>query len=89
MDPCAIPHRKSAEVENLSWTFTWNFLQDRYDLYQSIASRENPNDDIFRSNILWSIVSNAFWRSIKIIPVRRPESKPLDILSVNKTGKSR
>ena len=28
------------------------------------------------------IVSNAFWSSIKTISVRRPESKPLDILSV-------
>ena len=82
MDPCGTPHRKSEEVENLSWKFTWNFLLDRYDLYQSITSRENPNDGIFRSNILWSIVSNAFWRSIKITSVRRPESKSLDILSV-------
>ena len=82
MDPCRTPHRKSAEIETLSWVFTWNFLLDRYDLYQSITSREKPNDGIFRSNILWSIVSNAFWRSIKITPVRRRESKPLEILSV-------
>ena len=82
MNPCGTPYRKLAEVENLSWTFTWNFLLDKYDLYQTITSRENPNNGIFRSNILWFIVTNAFWRSIKIIPVRRPESKPLDILPV-------
>ena len=37
----------------------------RYDLYQSKTSRGNPTDGIFRSEILWPIVSNAFWRSIK------------------------
>ena len=52
MSPCGTPNCKSAEVENLSRTFTRNFLLDRYDLYQSIASRENPNDGIFRSDIL-------------------------------------
>ena len=30
-----------------------------YDLEQSITSRENPNDDNFRRNILCSIVSNT------------------------------
>ena len=84
MDPCGTPYRKSPEDEDLSWIFTWNFLLDKYDLYHSITSRENPNDGIFRSNILWSIISNAFWRSINITPVRRPESKPLDILPVKK-----
>ena len=77
-----VEHRKSAEVENLSWAFTWSFLLDRYDLYQLITSCENPNNGIFRSHILWSVVTNAFWRSIKITAVRRPESKPLDILFV-------
>ena len=56
MDPCGTPHRRSAEVENL----IWNFLLNKFDLYQSITLRENPNDDIFRSNILRSIVSNDF-----------------------------
>ena len=82
MDPCGTLQCKSAEVESFSWTFTWNFLLDRHDLYQTITSRENPKDGIFRSNILWSLVSNAFWRSVKITLVRRPESKLLDILSV-------
>ena len=31
-------------------TLTWNLPLDKYDLYQSITSRENPNNDIF--NIL-------------------------------------
>ena len=31
---------------------TWNFLLDRYDLYQSRTLCENPNNAIFRSNIL-------------------------------------
>ena len=53
-----------------------------YDLYQSPTSRENPNEGIFGNNALWFILSNTFWRSIKITPVRRPKSKPLDILFV-------
>ena len=80
MDPCGTPHCKSAEVENLSSVFTWTFLLGRYDLYQSITSREDLNDGIFRSNVLWSMVSNAFRKSIEITPLRRPESKPSDIL---------
>ena len=87
MDPCGTPHRKSTEVENMSWIFTWNFLLDRYDLYQSITLHENPNNSIFRSNILWSIVLNAFWRSIKMTPIRRIESKPLDILTAKQDRK--
>ena len=51
MDPCGTPHRRPAEVENLPRTLTRNFLLDRYDLYQSTTSREDPNDGIFRSNI--------------------------------------
>ena len=52
MDPCGTPHCKSADVENLPLTFTWNFLLDRYDLYQSVTSRQNPKDGIFKSDIL-------------------------------------
>ena len=68
MDPYGTSHRRLTEVDNLFWTLTWNYLPDRYGLYQSITSCENSKDSIFRSNILWSKVSNAFWRSIKIIP---------------------
>ena len=32
----------------------------------------------------WLIVSNAFWRSIRIIPVTKPSSKPFKILSFKK-----
>ena len=42
----------------------------------------NLNDGIFRNKILWYIVSTAFWMSIKITPVRRPQLKPSDILLV-------
>ena len=81
MDLCGTPHHRSVEVKNLSWTLTWNFLMDRYYLHQSITLHKKPNNGNFRSSILWSIVPNAFWRYIKIIPVRRPESKSSDILS--------
>ena len=33
MNLCETLKRGSAEVENLSWTLTWNFLLSRYDLY--------------------------------------------------------
>ena len=41
----------------------------RYDLYHSKTSRRSPTDGIFRSEILWPIVSNEGL-------LRRPESKP-------------
>ena len=33
------------------------------------------------SDLLWSILSNAFWRSISIIQVKRPLPKPFKTLS--------
>ena len=38
----------------------------------------------FFKSMSWLIVSNAFWRSIKIIPVTKPSSKPFKILSFEK-----
>ena len=38
----------------------------------------------FFKSMSWLIVSNAFWRSIKIIPVTKPSSKPFKILSFKK-----
>ena len=42
----------------------------------------DPSAGIFCSKISWSIVPKAFWGSTQIIPFRKPESKPSDILSV-------
>ena len=41
---------------------------------------EKPIALSFLKRTSWLIVSNAFWRSINIIPVNRPSSKPFRIL---------
>ena len=38
----------------------------------------------FFKSMSWLFVSNAFWSSIKIIPVTKPSSKALKILSFKK-----
>ena len=58
-----------------------NFLFDRYDLNQRMTSLENSQNFILLIRISWLIVSNAFWRSMSIIPVWRPNSKAVVILS--------
>ena len=65
LDPRGTPHLKSGDAENLSLIFTWKFLLEWYDVSQSIISFENPRENIFC--IIWCIVSNVFWRSIKFI----------------------
>lgn len=57
MDPCGTPHRGSAVVENLLWTFTWNYLLSRYYLNQSTTLFENPSKGNCLSKIKWSVVS--------------------------------
>ena len=59
---------------------TLNFLFDRYDLNQRMTSSENSQNFILLIRISWLIVSNAFWRSMSIIPVWRPNSKAVVIL---------
>ena len=51
MNPFGTPHLNSAVLENLSSTFTWNFLLRRYDLNQPITSFENPSEGNFCSKI--------------------------------------
>ena len=60
--------------------FTFNFLYHRYDFKQIMKSLENPKNSILLIRLSWLIVSNAFWRSMSIIPVWRPDSKPVSIL---------
>ena len=62
--------------------FILNFRSLRYDLNQAITFFEKPRYFIFFIKIWWSMVSNAFCKSIKIIPVKRPFSNPVVILSV-------
>lgn len=82
MDPSTTPQSKLEDVGIFSWLFTKYFLLNTYDQNQSITSFETPRTGIFCSKILWSIVPKAFWGSTQIIPFRKPESKPSDILSV-------
>ena len=55
--------------ENSLPTFTIKDLFVRYDLYHAIVFPAKPRQLIFSKRMLRSIVSNAFWRSIKIIPM--------------------
>ena len=71
-----------ATLEYLFLMLTWNLLLERYDPNHVIDWEENPIEDIFFNKMLWFMVSNAFCKSISIIPVKRPESKPVRILSV-------
>ena len=43
-----------------------------------------PIDSRFFNKISWFIVLKAFCRSIKVIPVSKPSSKPFRIFSVKK-----
>ena len=71
---------KNMLVAEVTFKFTLNFLYDRYDLNQRMTFLENPKNSILLIRISWLIVSNAFWRSMSIIPVWRPDSKPVAIL---------
>ena len=50
--------------------FTCNIPLSRFDLNQSITSFENPAEESSFSKKWWSLVSNAFNRSVKVIPVK-------------------
>lgn len=52
---------------------------------QTITGVLKPRHVIFFRRILWSNVSNAFLRSIKIMPVRIPLSMPIKMKSVSCT----
>ena len=57
MDPCGTPHCRSAVVENLLWTFTWNYLLSSYYLNQSTTLFENSSEGNCLIKIKWSVVS--------------------------------
>ena len=81
IDPCWTRHKSYPGSEKDSFKFTLNFLYDKYDLNQRMTSLENPKNSILLIRISRLIVlSNAFWRSMSIIPVWRPHSKPVAIL---------
>ena len=77
MDPCGTPQSSSS-------IFTRNILSRRYDSNHFIVLSDNLIALKFCNKISWSIVSNSFCRSINIIPVNKPSSNPLKLLSVKK-----
>ena len=77
MDPCGTPHNSFPGSENILFKFTLNFLFDKYDLNNNVTLLEKPKQSILLISKSWLIVSNAFWRSISIKPVWRPDSKPV------------
>ena len=66
------------------WYSTLNFssarIFERYDWNRFIHWFENPREAIFFSRMSWFIVSKAICKLMRMIPVSRPESKPVNIL---------
>ena len=79
MDPWGTPHRRFPGSEKISLIWTLNFLFDRSDLNYLVISSENPINSILFIKMSWFTVSKAFCKSIKIILVERPDSKPVAI----------
>ena len=80
IDPWGTPHEIFEMLEYLFSMLTKNARSGKYEWNQFTVSSQKPIAFNFSKSILWSIVSNAFWRSISIIPVKRPLSKPFKIL---------
>ena len=84
MDPCCNPQEIFPRSESLFSIFTRNFLLERYDLNHFIVLSENLIALTFGNKISWSVVLNAFCRSIIITPVNKPLSNTSKLLSVKK-----
>ena len=80
IEPWGTPQDSLPGDEDSLPTFTTKDLSVRYDMYHAIVFPAKPRHLIFSRRMLWSIVSNAFWRSIKTIPVSNPSSKPILVL---------
>ena len=76
MDPCGTPQEISPKSESF---FTRNILSERYDLNHFMVLSENLIGLSFCNKISWSVVSNAFCRSINI-SVNKPSSNPCQTL---------
>ena len=83
IEPWGTPHERFPGKDNSFSIFTKNVLFSKYDLYQEMVDSPNPKHAILFKNISWSIVSNAFCKSIRIIPVNIPLSIPDKILLFN------
>ena len=74
MDPWGIPQIMRVVSEKLFSTCTVKILLDRSHSNHFVTSLEKPIHFIYSISILWSIVSKAFCKLIKIIPVNNPKS---------------
>ena len=81
IDPWGTPHKIFEMLECLFSMLTKNARSVKYEWNQFTVSLQKPIALNFSISILWSIASNPIWRSISIIPVKRPLSKPFKILS--------
>ena len=81
IEPWDIPHEIFEMLEYLFSMLAKNVRLVRYEWNQFTVSSQKPIAFNFSNSILWSIVSYAFWRSISIVPVKRPLSKPFKILT--------
>ena len=87
--PLQYPTRYVSKVIKFFSIFIKNIHSERYDLNHFIRLSVNLITLSFCSKIPSCIVPNAFYRSINIIPVNKPSSKPFKTLSVyllNKTN---
>ena len=82
IEPSGTPQDNLPGEEYFLPTFTINDLLVRYELNQSIVDVEKPRYFILSRRMPRSIVSKAFCRSIKTIPVSNPSSKPVWTLLV-------
>ena len=64
IDPWGTPHEISEMLEYLFSVLTKNARSVKYEWNQFTVSSQKPIAFNFSKSILWSIVSNAFWRSI-------------------------
>ena len=84
MNPCGTPQDIFPKSESFFSIFARNIPSKWYDLSHLIVLSENQIALSFCNKILLSIVSNAFFRSISIIPVKKPSPNPFKTLSVKK-----
>ena len=82
IDPCGTPYSILALLEYLFLIFTQKHQLEKFSWNHIIEWFENPREAIFLRRLSWLIVSDAFCKLMRIIPVSRPESKPDDVLSV-------
>ena len=81
IDTWGTPHETFEMLEYLFLILTKNARSVKYEWKQLTVSSQKPIAFNFSISTLWLIVSNAFWRSIIIIAVKRPLPNSFKIMS--------